>query len=136
MRMSSDHGLIKRVLLRWLTEKKKLGRPYKWHANATTGIVLTPPNVTQYVINKAIDANNPKAHTQKKLLDKITAQLGLHCNYNEDNLLEELNSAGVPSEVKDLKTMVGEARAKEITRRMTFLKDARQVRGPPLSYEQ
>jgi hypothetical protein len=113
-------------------DKKKLGRPFEWHPTPH-GQVMSTENITQYAINCAVDAANPKARAQRGLLDKIMAALGLWCDYDENNLSLVGNPNGTPKVVKDLGLMVGEARADEITRRVTFLKETRQVRLCPLS---
>jgi hypothetical protein len=110
-------------------KKKSCGRPPVWHPNAVKGIILRPTVSTQYTINRSIDGTNPKTRAQSKLLDKILAELGRYCDYNEECLHATLNPEGHAHEVLDLGLMTGTARADEIACHSKFLSDYRQVRS-------
>jgi hypothetical protein len=107
--------------------KKKLGRPTNW-TSETRDKILSTENTTRYAINRSIDGHNPKSKCQGKLIDKVTAALGESCNWDEDNILEAKKNERKPFVIKDLGLMTGEARAKEIQRRLAFISEHRQVR--------
>jgi hypothetical protein len=108
--------------------KNPVGRPPKWHSVANKQIIVSEANLLQYGINRAIDSNDPKAHAQTQLLNRIMAALGRHCDWNTDNLLDEKNPLGTPSDIEDVALMRGQERADELERRSDFLSDNRQVR--------